>query len=198
MPSINDYRTNLQRAIAELRANRKAETTLILQDELALIKQRVIETGQTASGGYFKGYSDAVVPYWYYAYSIKNYEAKATPRKGYFAGFNPEKALERLYAKTGYWASYKEWREVTNRPIEFKNFSFTQEMWGGIEPLILANDKDSTTYEFGSLVKAVYDKINWNRARDGDFLKQSAGERELITKLNRQRVFKVLDKYDIV
>jgi len=185
MPSINDYRINLQRAIADIRANRKAETALILQDELALIKSRVVESGQNAAGGSFGKYSQAVVPYWFHGSNLDN------------ADFNVKNKQKELLKKKGYFASYEDWREINNRPTAFKNFSFTNEMMEGIEPMVLADGNDSTTYEFGSDDKAVQDKVNWNKGQDGDFLKQSASERELLTKLNRQRIFKVFAKYDI-
>lgn len=185
MPTINEYRANIQKAIAEIRANRKIETTLMMLDELALIKSRVINTGQSADGGSFGQYSEAVVPYWYLGSNLKN------------AAFNVRKKQEELLKKKGYFASYKDWREINNRPTEFKNFSFTNEMMNGIEPMVIQDGGDKTTYEFGSDDKDVQDKVNWNKARDGDFLKQSPQERELISRLNRERIFKVLKKYNV-
>lgn len=185
MPSINDFRSNIQRAIAELRANRRTETTLMMLDELALIKARVINTGEKADGGDFGKYSEALVPYWFHGSNLKN------------ADFNVKKKQAELLKKKGYFASYKDWREINNRPVQFKNFSFTNEMWNGIRPLVVAEDQDSTSYVFGSEDKAVQDKIDWNKGRDGDFLKQSPEERALIARLNQERVQKVLRKYEL-
>ena len=55
MPNLIQYSANLQRAIAELRATREAECSLIIHDEIALMKSRVINQGVTATGGSLTG-----------------------------------------------------------------------------------------------------------------------------------------------
>jgi hypothetical protein len=185
MPSISEFRANIQAAIAEIRANRERETTLMMLDELALIKARVINSGEKADGGNFGKYSEAKVPYWFHGSNLKN------------ADFNVKKKQDELLKKKGYFASYKDWREINNRPTAVKNFSFTNEMWNGIEPIVVATDADSTSYVFGSRNADAQNKIDWNKRRDGDFLKQSPDERAMLARFNEQRVLKTLRKYDL-
>lgn len=185
MATINEYRANIQRAIAEIRATREKETGLIMADELALIKSRVINEGETATGGSFGKYSQAKVPYWFFGSNLKN------------AAFNVKAKQEELRKKVGYFASYEDWRQINNRPVAFKNFSFTNQMWNTIRPQVIASDDVSTTFVFGSDNKDAQDKINFQKGQAGDFLAQSESERALISELNRQRVFKILQKHKV-
>lgn len=57
MATISEYRRNLQNAIRQLDKERKRNCQLISLDALALVKRRVINRGQTASGGRFRPYS---------------------------------------------------------------------------------------------------------------------------------------------
>lgn len=185
MPTIAEFRKRLQSAIKEIRDSRPRETALMLADELALIKARVINTGEKADGGKFTPYSEAVVPYWYHGSNLKN------------ADFNVKNKQKELLKKKGYFSSYKDWREITNRVTAFKNFSFTNKMFHSIEPIMLANDENSTTYVFGSRDKEQQDKINWNKAQSGDFLKQSKEELDLLSRLNQQRIDRILTKHGV-
>lgn len=50
---------NLKHAIEELKATRQRETHLMMIDEVALVKRRVINTGEKSTGGLFEPYSPA-------------------------------------------------------------------------------------------------------------------------------------------
>ncbi len=171
--------------MAEIRANRVRETSLIMLDELALIKARVINEGKKADGSTTGKYSQALVPYWYHGSSLK------------IAPFNVKNKQKELLKKKGYFASYEDWRDINNRPTAFKNFSFTGEMFKNIQPLVVANDEYSTSYIFGSKDADEQKKIDYNKSRDGDFLKQSEEEKALISRLNRQRIINIMQKHNV-
>lgn len=194
--SYAQHAENLKRAIAELTATRESNTMKIMLDNIALMKARMINTGKFASGE-VKSYSDAEFPYWLFQKQIKNYRKNATPREGHFAAFNPVEKTKELYKKTGYWASYKEWREVTNRVTSFKNFSFTNQMWHGVKPIVIEKSPNSTTYIAWADEKDVIDKLQWNIARDGNILAFTVEETKLIDVLNQQRVFSILRKHKV-
>lgn len=59
MSNLLQYGENLKRAIEELKATRTRETTLMMLDEVAVVKARVINTGESAEGGGFNPYSPA-------------------------------------------------------------------------------------------------------------------------------------------
>ena len=197
--SYADHARNLKAAIDELTASRVDNTQIIMNDMVALMKQRMIETGNIVGRGP-QQYSRAEFPYWLFAKSIKNYKKNATPREGYYAAFNPEIKKKELYKKTGYWASYPEWREITARPIAFINFSFTQQMWGAVKAIMLSNDNKGVQYEVWAEQSEndAIDKLRWNIARHGNILAFSKSEYDIVSKLNRKRVFKILEKHNLV
>ena len=94
--SYADHARNLKLAIEELTASRVENTQIIMNDMVALMKQRMIETGNIVGRGP-QQYSRAEFPYWLFAKSIKNYKKNAPPREGYYAAFNPEIKKKELY-----------------------------------------------------------------------------------------------------
>ena len=180
---------NIKKAIKELRDTRLEETGKIMHDDLALVASRVINRGLLSDGSSTGTYSDAKVPYWFHGsgeYMKKN------------AAFDIKKKQKESLKKDGYFSSYKQWRAINNRPTAFKTFSFTGNMWKKIRALMIENSQEVTSYVIGSDDPEVEKVIAFNTAQSGDFLMQSDEERSLLTKLNRQRVFKILEKYNLV
>ena len=179
---------NIKSAIEDLQSGREAETTKIMADDVALIKRRVINEGKLSDGSPTEGYSEAVVPYWFHGsseYTKKN------------AAFNVGNKQKEGLKKFGYFFSYKQWRELNGRPTGFKNFSMTGNMWKKISAILFSIGKYSTTYVVGSEDQEVQKIIDYNSARSGPFLDQSNDEKELISKLNRERVLNVMKKHNL-
>jgi|GEM_PF-5056119 len=185
MTTYAERAINIKAAMAELKAQRTADTGKMMFDELALVSARVVENGATADGGSPGGYSEALVPYWYHGSSVKN------------ADFNIKAKQKEILKAKGYFSSYKDWREINNRPTAFKNFSFTGKMWKSIKPIVLNADDLSTTYVFGSDDAEMQRLIDFNKAQSGDFLATSDSEFALLQKLNLQRVLNVFRKYKL-
>jgi hypothetical protein len=96
---------NLGPAIAEYAADMAAD-----------IANRVINKGVAGDGKSFGGYSDKGVPaYLYFGRSV-NASGEARVRAA---------------AKKREMVSYRDFRVFNSRPVAFKNFSFTNDMWRG-------------------------------------------------------------------
>ncbi len=59
MATFAEYQKQLEQGINDLNANRGKETRLLALDAVNRVRQRVINTGQTATGGQFKKYTPA-------------------------------------------------------------------------------------------------------------------------------------------
>lgn len=138
MADLNDIVKGVQRAITQLEETREVAVIGITENLIALIKLRVINTGERADGAKFSGYSEALVPFWYFGSGLKN------------PAFNVETKRKQLLESKGYFASYKDWREITNRRIDIKNFSFTNEMWASIAPFVAGSGKGYVDIEIRS------------------------------------------------
>jgi hypothetical protein len=149
--SYAGHAKNILAAINELKANRVKETTLMILDEIALIKRRVINEGKNSDGGGFEPYSP-------------------------------------------HYLKVRQKRKMST----FRNFTFTTAMWKSVVAKIIANTDVSTTYVIGSQDPELQERIDINKDRSGDFLKMSDEEQNLLHELNRQRVFKVLQKHNVI
>jgi hypothetical protein len=183
--SYAQHADNIRKAIAELRSTRGTETALIMHDDVALVKSRVINTGQLGDGSSGK-YSKAVT-------KSPNYIPDLVRMK--FT--NPIAKLKTIQKKHGWFFSYETFRAETGRTVAFKNFSLSGNMWKKIKALVVSDTADSTTYTLGGEDPETQKLVDFNTAQSGDFLAQSDADKALISKLNRQRVFKVLQKYNL-
>ena len=184
--SYADHARNLKAAIDEIQATRLDETTRIMSDDLALVASRVINKGQLSDGSSTGGYSKAVVS------APKHLSSLA--RMGFK---NPIAKSKEIQKKHGWFYSYETLRKETGRNISFKNFSLSGKMWKGIKALITDTTDKSITYIIGSDDPEIQKLIDFNTAQSGRFLDQSDEEKNLISRLNRQRIFKVLVKHKL-
>ncbi len=115
-------------------------------DLCADIAQRVINSGEKSEGGKFSDYSTKKVPaFWYMGRSLNNQgEAKV-----------------KAAAKKKEGVSYKEFREFNNRPTNFKNFSFSQEMWRGFGVKKVESNGGTYTLVIGGKTPESEQKIAW-------------------------------------
>ena len=116
------------------------------------IADRVIETGQTADGGKFTPYSERpALAFLYFGQSV-NAGGEAKVRKA---------------AKEGRPVSSKQFREFNNRPTAFKNFSFTNQMWGSFGPIRIYASGPIATLEIGMRNDEAAQKLADNNRREG-------------------------------
>ena len=184
--SYADHARNLKAAIDEINATRLDETTRIMSDDLALVASRVINKGQLSDGSSTGGYSKAVV--------AAPKHLKNLARMGFS---NPIAKSKEIQKKHGWFYSYETLRKETARPVAFKNFSLSGKMWKAIKALITDINAQSITYVIGSDDPEIQKLIDFNTAQSGRFLDQSDEEKNLISRLNRQRIYKVLVKHKL-
>lgn len=141
---------------------------------MALLQQRIINDRVNASGQPFDTYSRAVVPFWYYG-------SQETRR-------DTANALSDLYEKTGYFASYADWREVNHLIGDNINFSFTGEMWKSMKTVVIDSGKDviSVGWIFDDPEKDVIFGYHLNRFPD--LLDLSPDERQLLQDMANDRI----------
>ena len=90
--------------------------SVTMSDLCADIANRVIETGKGGDNRLFRPYSNVKYPaFWYFGRS-RNASGEARVRST---------------AKSGKALSYRDFRVYNGLPVNFKNFSFTNEMWRG-------------------------------------------------------------------
>lgn len=178
--SINEFVSRLNGTIRDIENDRSSTAVKITLDSLALVKRRVINTGKDSEGGSFGRYSKAVVPFFYYY-------GKETNRSN-------KQAVEDLKKKYGFFASYRDWRDVNNLQTEFINFSFTNRMWNSLVPVVLVDNKDRSVVGIQAKTSNEEDKVKFQNARFGDILALSKDERDLLKQINEQRILDAFEK----
>lgn len=149
-------------------------------DTLALVKNRVINSGENEIGGKFsdnKGrtaYSDNPVPVFFFSNK---------PTRG-----DNKKKVAKLRKRKGNMASYADWREVNNLKTEHVNFQFTGEMWQGMSVILYGTPDGMLHAEFGSIDKSVSDKIDYNHLRYSGFTNPNENEMAACTYLYSKRL----------
>lgn len=172
MSTIGETILKLERLQKDLDSTRSDDYELIVRDVVALVKRRVINTGTDAEGGQFSPYSRAVVPVWYFQ-----------GKEGVSAN-----DIERLRASKGYFASYRDLREVKGRPVAYKNFSFTNKMWTGLDAYAESESNGVVTIGF-TTAKDREDVLNIHHEQS-EILKLSKEERTLLLTLARERLIR--------
>ncbi len=116
------------------------------------IADRVIETGQTADGGKFTPYSERpALAFLYFGQSV-NAGGEAKVRKA---------------AKEGRPVSYKQFRQFNGRPVDFKNFSFSNQMWRSFGVVRVYGSGAIATLEIGMKDEEAAGKLADNNRREG-------------------------------
>lgn len=126
------------------------------------IADRVIETGQTADGGKFTPYSERpALAFLYFGESL-NQTGEAKVRRA---------------AKEGRAISYKEFRQFNGRPVAFKNFSFSNQMWRSFGVIRVYGSGTIATVEVGMKDEEAAGKLADNNRREGrNIIEPSAAE----------------------
>ena len=112
------YIEKVRRLEQELLTGLQVRAERLGADVLADIKQRVVQTGQSATGAGFSPYSEKPVPAFFYRNKSRNASA--------------ERELSAL-AKAGKPVSYKQFRQINGLNTGYKNFEFTGAMWRNVQ-----------------------------------------------------------------
>lgn len=180
--TVQEYILRLKAVKTELDNTRESTAMLISQDVLALQKSRIINTGKDDEGKKIGDYSKKVVPVWMYEKKEKRVS----------------NAVEKLRKKKGNFASYADWREVNNLPIEFKNFSFTNQMWSSIVAYVAERTEKSVTVGYTANNEKALTKLRYVIDKHPDLFDLSQTEENLLVKAQENRILGVLKKWGVV
>lgn len=175
--AINAY----QRLSAELEATRGQEYARIGADALALVKRRIINKGELSDGQKLGNYSTKPVPYWFY-------KGKETVR-------NNAKAVADLLKQFGYFASYKDWREVNNLPTSFINLSFTAKMWKSVFAKLEKQTPQAVTIGISASTERDKKLLGYHQERWGNLLALNVAELQYIKNAIDARLKRLFTKY---
>lgn len=180
--TVQEYILRLKAVKTELDNTRESTAMLISQDVLALQKSRIINTGKDDEGKKIGEYSKKVVPVWMYE--------KKEKRVG--------NAVEKLRKKKGNFASYADWREVNNLPIEFKNFSFTNQMWSSIVAYVAERDQHSVTVGYTANNEPAIKKLQYAIDKYPELFNLSDAEQKLVKETQEKRILGVMRKWGVI
>lgn len=137
-------------------------------DLVALITNRVVQKGESASGAFFSSYSTKQV-------AAFRFVGKSR--------INSADKKIRAKAKKGTALSYKEFRKLNNLKSDKKNFEFTNEMWRKFGIVTFASNNGNFSIVLGGRTKASQDKINDNSGREKiSIIEASKKEVAIVTK----------------
>lgn len=149
IPEAIQHLTNIEN---RLRGGLSNDLAAAGADLCADIANRVINDGESESGGLFTPYSTKEVPAFWYIGRSRNSAADARVR-----------AIARQRGAL----SYRDFRGLNNLPTSPKNFSFTNEMWRGfgVKKAVYQNGQYILT--IGGKTSASADKIAWMAGQEG-------------------------------
>ena len=180
--TVQEYILRLKAVKTELDNTRESTAMLISQDVLALQKSRIINTGKDDEGKKIGNYSKKVVPVWMYEKKEKRVS----------------NAVEKLRKKKGNFASYADWREVNNLPIEFKNFSFTNQMWASIVAYVVERTNNSVTVGYTANNEAALKKLQYAIDKYTSLFNLSETEEKLVVESQEKRILGVMRKWGVI
>lgn len=144
--ALNDTIRRMERIQRLLSGQASDQMAILGADICADVANRVINKGETATGGKFSAYSQRKVPaFWYFGRSVNS---------------GGESRI-RAAAKKRIGVSYADFRRFNSRQAEFKNFSFTNQMWRGFGVLSVRFDGRAYEVTIGGKTKLSKDRIAW-------------------------------------
>lgn len=194
MPYLEDMIANIERAINEIEETRAPEgLRIVSNDGMNLMQKRVIETGTNAAGQKFSSYSDAVVPTWMHGWGVKDYQQSKL-------GFNAKDKSREMMSQKGYFTSYKDWRNFTGRPTDYKNFSFSNALWESVEVVVTENANGRAVFDVRSTISEYQDTVIPAQSnREGIHIFEfNESEIEWMVELMTRRILRILTKYDLL
>jgi hypothetical protein len=163
---LSEYIKRIDTALQRIDSEASAELSRAGVDLIALVSQRVIQEGETATGGKFTGYSNNQVPA--YLYYNKSRSGSAEQRV-------------RTLAKQRKEISYRELRVINGLNVNFKTFEFTGSMWRNIRVVGVQKQGDKYTATIRASNSQDQKKLEGNSQRERQLIiKPSKDELKLI------------------
>lgn len=168
MKELSDFEKDIEQAVLTVQNQLGNTMVKIGSDALAMIKRRVIEEGQDASGQAFPAYSTKPM-----LVGAKTFKKKSADK---FFGKEKNKDHRWVTIKRGdtnYHLAYLEEGYRGLRELELGgghgdkvDFSYTNAMWGDISIISSASEHDSGTVVLGAKRQEEKDKLTFNTERN--------------------------------
>lgn len=176
---IEEFSHKMNELIAEIAQKSPAIVQTIAVDAIAMIRNRIQEKGQKASGEQLPGYSEKEVPAFFYFNKATNSAGRAIIK-------------ERQKEKRG--LSYKDFKAANNGAdsVKVKNLTFTGAMFRALA--IKSQGVVGGKYQvvIGGTNPDSQDRINWNSDDYGDILDLSKQEREEIKETYHDEIARII------
>ncbi len=147
------------------------ETTITAK---ALVERNIREIGFGAQ------YSNTKVPAWFFLHKAKSNAGEAFIEKKIK---QDEKGTKTKDGKKIYppdeGMAWRDLREAEGLPVDHVDLSFTNKLWAGLGPQEPFFEGQIIRCPLGGNTQEVINKLNWNRARYGDFFGKVLQQKEI-------------------
>lgn len=189
--TANDFLTALINIEYEIEATRQAMTSIIVHDSVDAVTSRVINTGRNNEGRPFPPYSNKNVSPW--AFYTRPGEKKNTTKT------DQVKTILDFIKTYGNQTNYSNWRDHHGLPTEYKNFTFTEEMWKSLKVDLVDVGPGKVEWGVTSSDPQNLDVL-LKHHEENEIMLLSEDEIDLIHQANQDRIANIiseeLDKYD--
>lgn len=181
--TLKEYNERLKKAVSDVETSIGETMVKLGSSALALIRQRVQETGTDAAGKKFNSYSERP--------ALTNRTAMTTSAYSKIAGSKTKRrdlkwvTLQRggrnikLFQLDN---GYKQFRELHGRQTNFVDFTFFGSMWGNIGIISNKSQHDSGLVTIGPATDEEMKKLEGNVKRKGQILDLSDEELSSLAK----------------
>lgn len=152
MPSLDDFKRNLAKIEAEIRAKLPEVATLLTITAKALAERKIRDHGFGAV------YSLNKIPAWF----LEGKELNA-------AGGIFLKKVDKQKEDRGL-TNWKEFRQAQGLQTEFVDLGYSNKMWAGMGPIGVENRGDIVFAPLGGTNAEVQQEMDYNQIRYGDFI----------------------------
>lgn len=180
--AAEDFRRVARMVVEDVQKRAALEISLQSLDQL---KNRIQTRGEKADGSKFKAYSQAKVPYWYFA---------GRSRTGSDQAIRRLKGSIKKPQGDGYHASYEQWRRANNLQTRHKDFRFTGDLWRSIKPYIRSESVGEVEIEINATNPKERQKVDWISDQQGEILELSPSELQQIEDDYLQRNLELLEE----
>ena len=170
--TISELYDKTGRMLARIDTEIEAQASKAGADIVALVTNRVVQTGNSSDGGSFTPYSTA--PHSAHLYYNKSRSGSA-------------EAKVRAKGKKKEKISYRDFREINNLNPAPKNFEFTGAMWRGFSVLSVRRSATGVTVVIGGGNEDSADKMTQNSKRENKSIIRPSRQELAIVQGNLQR-----------
>lgn len=160
--TISEFEAKVNRAISRIDNEIEAQASKAGADLVALVTNRVVQTGKDSDGSTFSPYSTKEVPAFFFFNKSRTGSAEKKVR---------EKAKKKQPI------SYRDFRAINNLNTAPKTFEFSGAMWRGFGVLNVKRNSTGVSVLIGGRNKDSEQKITWGSEQEGkSIIRPSAAE----------------------